>query len=64
MAVTIGTQPVDSRQAIEFAHEFVVSAVGTDGPLRYQWYVGVLLWREQRSGCSGRWRQRLTPVRT
>ena len=40
MAVTIGTQPVDSRQAIEFAHEFVVSAVGTDGPLRYQWYVG------------------------
>ncbi len=40
MAVIIGTQPVDSRQAIEYAHEFVVRAVGTDGPLRYQWYVG------------------------
>ena len=40
MAVTIETQPVESRQAIEYAHSFSVSAIGTDGPLRYQWYVG------------------------
>jgi hypothetical protein len=42
MTVYIEKQPVASRQALEFSHYFSVGAIATDGPIRYQWYVGGL----------------------
>jgi hypothetical protein len=40
MTVYIEKQPRDSSQAIGFDHFFSVGAIATDGPLRYQWYLG------------------------
>jgi hypothetical protein len=40
MTVYIERQPVESRQAIGFDHFFSVGAIATDGPIRYQWYLG------------------------
>jgi hypothetical protein len=42
MTVYIERQPKESFQAIGFDHFFSVGAIATDGPLRYQWYVGGL----------------------
>lgn len=42
MTVYIEKQPVESRQAIGYDHTFSVGAIATDGPIRYQWYVGGL----------------------